>query len=85
MNTSDYFNYPTRTCRSLHECGICGLKIVLGDQYFDGGYGRRAHLRCAEEKREAAKPVFTHCNVCGRELISQGEFAIGMCAVCANE
>lgn len=31
------------------------------------------------------KPIFTTCNVCGRELVRQDELAVGMCAVCANE
>lgn len=31
------------------------------------------------------KPVFTDCNVCGRELIRDDELAIGCCAVCSNE
>lgn len=29
--------------------------------------------------------VYSHCNVCGRELIFQDELAIGMCAICGNE
>ena len=28
-------------------------------------------------------PVFTHCNVCGRQLIYQDEDQIGMCDECA--
>lgn len=29
--------------------------------------------------------IFSRCNVCGRELVRDDEFAIGMCAICANE
>lgn len=39
--------YPVRTCRSLHHCEICERDITLGEQYHDGGYGRRIHVRCA--------------------------------------
>jgi hypothetical protein len=39
--------YKVRTCLSSHECRICGKDICLGDQYYDGGYGRRAHVDCA--------------------------------------
>jgi hypothetical protein len=31
------------------------------------------------------EPIFKNCNVCGRGLMRADEFAIGMCAVCANE
>lgn len=31
------------------------------------------------------KHVFSNCNVCGRELVREDEFAVGMCAICANE
>lgn len=41
--------YPVRTCRSLHHCEICGRDIVLGEQYHDGGYGRRIHVRCTSK------------------------------------
>lgn len=30
-------------------------------------------------------PAFRNCNVCGRGLVREDEFAAGMCAVCANE
>ena len=38
--------YKIRTCRTLHECAICGTGIYVGDPYFDGGYGKRAHKLC---------------------------------------
>lgn len=30
-------------------------------------------------------PIFTHCNVCGRELIETSEEECGMCQICMNE
>lgn len=81
----DWSEYPMRTCRTLHECGICGDSIRCGENYFDGGYGRRAHERCVEEKRKQSEPVFRHCNVCGRELKETPEFEMGMCLICAAE
>ena len=40
--------YPLRMCRSLHHCEICSRSIMAGEQYYDGGYTRRAHVACAE-------------------------------------
>jgi hypothetical protein len=37
---------PKRTCRTLHCCQLCACEIRLGDEYRDGGYGRRAHEYC---------------------------------------
>lgn len=31
------------------------------------------------------EPIFQNCNVCGRELVRGDEYAVGMCAICANE
>lgn len=31
------------------------------------------------------KPVFTNCNVCGRQLITTDEDEMGMCQICARE
>lgn len=42
----DWSKYPIRTCQSLHCCDVCGESITLGQQYRDGGYGRRAHVAC---------------------------------------
>jgi hypothetical protein len=41
-----YGHYPLRCCRSLHTCALCESDIRLGEMYFDGGYGRRAHEDC---------------------------------------
>jgi len=38
--------YPVRVCRSMHSCELCPRTIRLGEQYFDGGYSRRAHVTC---------------------------------------
>ena len=47
--------YPLRVCRSLHHCEVCNGDIRLGQEYFDGGYGRRAHVACIErDKTEIA-------------------------------
>lgn len=49
MNTLselEWAKYPVRTCRSLHHCEICSSPIVMGEQYRDGGYSRRAHEAC---------------------------------------
>lgn len=43
----DWTKYPSRVCQMMHHCRICRLDILLGDAYFDGGYGRRAHVSCA--------------------------------------
>jgi hypothetical protein len=29
--------------------------------------------------------IFRNCNVCGRTLLREDEFAAGVCAICANE
>jgi len=39
-------SYKVRTCIYLNECCWCGKAIRAGEQYFDGGYGRRAHVNC---------------------------------------
>lgn len=39
-----------------------------------------------EEGQSAeTKKVFTNCNVCGRQLMDEEEFQIGMCLICASE
>ena len=49
--------YPLRTCRSLHSCEICSLPIVMGEQYRDGGYGRRAHEACYLRTEASPSPA----------------------------
>ena len=39
---------PVRTCYSQHKCCLCKKLIKNGEQYHDGGYGRRAHTKCCE-------------------------------------
>ena len=37
---------PVRCCQSMHECCVCMGTIRLGQFYYDGGFGRRAHVEC---------------------------------------
>jgi hypothetical protein len=37
---------PRRICYSVHECCVCHTAILCGQEYYDGGYGRRAHVKC---------------------------------------
>lgn len=46
MPEIDWGKYPKRKCHTLHECRLCGEDIKLGDEYRDGGHGRRAHVWC---------------------------------------
>ena len=48
----EYYEYPKRICRTLHMCNVCDGRIVCGQEYFDGGYGRRCHVGCAPPKKE---------------------------------
>ena len=48
----DWQHYPIRTCRWLNGCVICRGDITCGQQYYDGGYSRRAHVSCVAEKGE---------------------------------
>jgi len=43
-------DYRLRICSTMHECCVCKQKIMLGDRYHDGGYGRRAHDYCARKQ-----------------------------------
>lgn len=51
--------YPLRTCRYMDSCVLCLDKISSGQQYYDGGYGRRAHRECVEfnKRQEAGNAV----------------------------
>ena len=42
--------YPVRTCYASHDCEVCGKPITRGQRYRDGGYGKRAHLACADTR-----------------------------------
>jgi len=48
----EYYEYPKRTCRTLHHCDVCNGRIVCGQVYFDGGYGRRCHAECAPPAKD---------------------------------
>jgi len=45
----NYHKYPIRNCKSLHHCQICRKKITVGEDYYDGGYDRRAHKTCIDK------------------------------------
>lgn len=45
-----WWKYPKRTCRTMHDCCICKNTISYGEQYYDGGYSRRAHVICPSAK-----------------------------------
>ena len=47
----DWKKYKKRHCYTLHECALCGEDILLGEFYYDGGYGRRAHEQCVEKNQ----------------------------------
>ena len=42
----DWVRYDVRSCQSMHFCRICNKDIVASERYYDGGYGRRAHVTC---------------------------------------
>lgn len=50
MSKIDYGKYPMRICRTMHECAECPNTILAGQEYLDGGYGRRVHLNCADSQ-----------------------------------
>ncbi len=43
-----FSKYRLRMCRYMNECAVCKAAIVAGQEYFDGGYGRRAHIDCCD-------------------------------------
>lgn len=44
-----FLAYKLRYCRTMLHCQICDRAISYGEQYYDGGYGRRAHEFCVNE------------------------------------
>jgi len=46
MKKRDYTKYRMRICQTMHDCEICNDIIRLGEAYYDGGYGHRAHEKC---------------------------------------
>jgi len=74
----------------LHKANFQSAKTEAKDC---GGYycsEEHGHIDCwvakSKPKGETYKyPVFTNCNVCGRSLMGDSEFAMGMCTGCANE
>lgn len=43
----DYAQHPLRTCGEMISCDVCKEIITAGQDYYDGGYWRRAHVECA--------------------------------------
>lgn len=56
LDERGWARYPLRVCRSLHHCEICSQSICLGEEYYDGGYTRRAHKRCAGVEAPGGDP-----------------------------
>ncbi len=52
--------YPIRVCRWLNHCVVCCNDIVTGEQYRDGGYSRRAHVKCLRTKDCAGPEERSH-------------------------
>lgn len=50
MNAYELAQKPKRVCRTMHECCLCGETIHNRHEYFDGGYGRRAHVECVRKR-----------------------------------
>lgn len=46
----DWLRYPVRRCLSMHLCRVCRHDIILGQEYYDGGHDRRAHILCAAQE-----------------------------------
>lgn len=43
------------------------------------------HYAKLAEEEFPEKPVFSNCNVCGRQLSEKPEFEMRMCLICADE
>ncbi len=58
-----FYEYPKRICRYLNHCAVCDQPIKAGQEYYDGGYGRRCHVECAPlpsiDKFIGSDPDFT--------------------------
>lgn len=54
-----------------------------GESYSCGFSGRRRKRDDDEDGKP--KPIYTTCNVCGRGLVADDEFEMGMCLICAAE
>ena len=46
---------PVRNCKTLHHCLLCDRPILLGENYRDGGYPRRAHATCFDATAKMLK------------------------------
>lgn len=70
----DWMKYPRRKCFSLYSCEVCKESILLGQFYYDGGFGRRAHETCVVDK----------CPECGapihRDSVEEAGVEIAWCS-----
>ena len=48
-------DYRLRVCRFMNYCKVCDKTITMGQEYFDGQYGRRAHKDCGEMADDATE------------------------------
>ena len=46
---------PVRTAKSLHCCQLCACAIAKGQEFRDGGVGRRAHEFCFQAVNKEVK------------------------------
>ncbi len=61
-----------RQCGSFHRCCVCLRDIVHGEQYYDGGWPRRAHVECAEGARDGKLREHTRAEL---DAIDEAELA----------
>jgi len=72
---------PLRMCRTMHVCCLCAHAIRKGYSYYDGGYGRRAHVHCAKEEHLQREEEDGFCPNCGYPVCER----CGICSMCRYE
>ena len=65
--------FPIRRCNSMHRCCRCGENICLGHEYYDGGYGRRAHVNCVKPQNSADSGTGEHISQQPHAACPEGE------------
>ncbi len=73
----EWKDYPLRVCRTLHECCLCADTIKCGYEYYDGGYGKRAHEHCVLEEQGRIDNEKWFCPNCGDSICER-------CCVCST-
>lgn len=43
----ELYEYPIKIADNLYRCCVCDCTIDWQEQYYEGGPGRRCHVRCA--------------------------------------